>query len=151
MKCNSGHYGELLARDKHHKIDILLSPMVYSLPSYLNGHVMASLSCPRVMAAPENIKAGFLKEKDVFAEHGVRFIAPMASLGDAPIVPKQLFEGLRDHLHAGLLVAEERMAGRRAAAPGAQQQHENSFYKRGQPDGAAAFFFSMMLAEYFLR
>ena len=109
VKCNSGHYGELLARDRHHKIDLLLSPMVYSLPSYLNGHVMQSLSCPRVMAAPENIKAGFLKEKDVFAEHGVRFVAPMASLGDAPIVPKQLFEGLRDHL-PGLTLEETRRA-----------------------------------------
>jgi predicted nucleotide-binding protein (sugar kinase/HSP70/actin superfamily) len=109
VKCNSGHYGELLARDKHRKIDLLLSPMVYSLPSYLNGHVMGSLSCPRVMAAPENIKAGFLKEKDVFAEHGVRFAAPMASLGDAPIVPKQLFEGLRDVI-PGLTLAETRRA-----------------------------------------
>src|SRR5918912_3965580 len=98
VKCISGHYGELLARDKHRKIDILLSPMIYSLPSYLNGHVRASLACPRVMAAPENIKAGFLKEKDVFAEHGVRHVAPLVSLGDAPLVPKQLFAGLRDVL-----------------------------------------------------
>ena len=91
MKCINGHYGELLARAKHHKIDVLFSPMIYSLPSYLNGHVLASLACPRVMAAPENIKAGFLKEKDVFAEHGVRYVAPLVSLGDAPLVPKQLY------------------------------------------------------------
>ena len=109
VKCMSGHYGELLARDKHHKIDLLFSPMIYSLPSYLNGHVLASLACPRVMAAPENIKAGFLKEKDVFAEHGVRFVSPMASLGDAPIVPKQLFEGMRDHI-PGLTLQETRKA-----------------------------------------
>src|SRR5688500_4652089 len=105
VKSNSGHYGELLARDKHHKINVLLSPMVYSLPSYLNGHVAASLACPRVMAAPENIKAGFLKEKDVFAEHGVKYAAPMASLADAPLVPKQLFEGLRDVI-PGLTIEE---------------------------------------------
>src|SRR5688572_11987303 len=72
VKCINGHYGELLARARHHKIDVLFSPMIYSLPSYLNGHVLASLACPRVMAAPENIKAGFLKEKDVFAEQGDR-------------------------------------------------------------------------------
>jgi predicted nucleotide-binding protein (sugar kinase/HSP70/actin superfamily) len=98
VKCISGHYGELLARDTHHKIDVLFSPMIYSLPSYLNGHVLASLACPRVMAAPENIKAGFLKEADVFAEHGVRHVAPLVSLGDAALVPKQLYEGLRDAL-----------------------------------------------------
>src|SRR5215813_2261275 len=98
VKSISGHYGELLARDKHHKIDLLFSPMIYSLPSYLNGHVLASLACPRVMAAPENIKAGFLKETDVFAEHGVRHVAPLVSLGDPPLVPKQLYAGLREAL-----------------------------------------------------
>ena len=109
VKCISGHYGELLARDRHHKIDVLFSPMIYSLPSYLNGHVLASLACPRVMAAPENIKAGFLKEKDVFAEHGVRYVAPLVSLGDAPLVPKQLYAGLRDVL-PGLTLEETRHA-----------------------------------------
>jgi predicted nucleotide-binding protein (sugar kinase/HSP70/actin superfamily) len=109
VKCVSGHYGELLARDRHHKIDVLLSPMIYSLPSYLGSHVVASLACPRVMAAPENIKAGFLKESDVFAEHGVRYAAPMASLGDAALVPKQLFEGLRDVI-PGLTLRETRHA-----------------------------------------
>ena len=98
VKCINGHYGELLARDRHHKIDVLFSPMIYSLPSYLNGHVLASLACPRVMAAPENIKAGFLKEKDVFAEQGVHYVTPLVSLGDAPLVPKQLYAALRDVL-----------------------------------------------------
>jgi predicted nucleotide-binding protein (sugar kinase/HSP70/actin superfamily) len=109
VKCISGHYGELLARDRHHKINVLLSPMIYSLPSYLGGHVLASLACPRVMAAPENIKAGFLKEKDVFAEHGVRYAAPLVSLGDAPLVPKQLYEGLKDAI-PGLTFEEAKRA-----------------------------------------
>jgi predicted nucleotide-binding protein (sugar kinase/HSP70/actin superfamily) len=98
VKCINGHYGELLARDRHHKIDVLFSPMIYSLPSYLNGHVVASLACPRVMAAPENIKAGFLKEKDVFAQHGVRHVSPLVSLGDSPLVSKQLYGSLREVL-----------------------------------------------------
>jgi len=111
VKCISGHYGELLARDKHRKIDILLSPMIYSLPSYLSGHVAATLACPRVMAAPENIKAGFLKEKDAFAERGVRYAAPLASLGDPPLVPKQLYEGLKEVI-PGLTLAETKEAVR---------------------------------------
>ena len=69
VKCISGHYGELVFGQKH-KLDILLSPMIYNLPSFLHGHVANSLTCPRVMAAPENIKAGFLKEQDVFARAG---------------------------------------------------------------------------------
>jgi len=109
VKCINGHYGELLARDRHHKIDLLFSPMIYSLPSYLSGHVVASLACPRVMAAPENVKAGFLKEKDVFAEHGVRHVSPLVSLGDAPIVPKQLYESLADVL-PGLTFKETQQA-----------------------------------------
>ena len=58
------------------------SPMIYNLPSFLSGHVAAALTCPRVMAAPENIKAGFIKERDVFAEHGIRYVAPFVSLDE---------------------------------------------------------------------
>jgi predicted nucleotide-binding protein (sugar kinase/HSP70/actin superfamily) len=57
------------------------------------------------MAAPENIKAGFLKERDVFAEQGIRYVAPFVSLDEPKLVPKQLFEGLRDAL-PGLTPAE---------------------------------------------
>lgn len=96
VKCINGHYGELLARARRHKINVLFSPMIYSLPSYLQGHVAQSLACPRVMAAPENIKAGFLKESDVFAKQGVSYVSPLVSLADSSLVPKQLYEGLRD-------------------------------------------------------
>jgi predicted nucleotide-binding protein (sugar kinase/HSP70/actin superfamily) len=109
VKCISGHYGELLARDGRRRIDLLLSPMVHSLPSYLAGHVAASLACPRVMAGPENIRAGFMKETDLFASHGVRHAAPLVSLADPPIVPRQLYEGLRDAI-PGLTLAETRRA-----------------------------------------
>lgn len=109
VKCISGHYGELLARDRHHKIDLLLSPMIATLPSFLGGHVLASIACPRVMAAPENIKAGFLKERDAFAERGVRHVSPLVALGDAKLAAKQLFEGLRDAI-PGLTAEETRAA-----------------------------------------
>ncbi len=93
VKCGSGHYGELLFGQKR-KIDILFSPMIYSLSSFLDGHVVDSLACPRVMAAPENIRAGFIKEKDVFTETGVRYVSPLVSLGERKLVPKQLFKAL---------------------------------------------------------
>lgn len=108
VKCMSGHYGELLARSKR-KIDVLLSPMIYSLPSYLAGHVLDSLACPRVMAGPENIKAGFIKERDAFAEAGVRYVAPLVSLGDPALVPRQLYAALKDAI-AGLTLAETQRA-----------------------------------------
>jgi predicted nucleotide-binding protein (sugar kinase/HSP70/actin superfamily) len=93
VKCMSGHYGELLFGQKR-KIDILLSPMIRSLPSFLHGQVVDSLACPRVMAAPENIKAGFMKEKDVFAAQGVKYLSPFVSLAEPAIVPKQLHRAL---------------------------------------------------------
>jgi predicted nucleotide-binding protein (sugar kinase/HSP70/actin superfamily) len=95
VKCISGHYGELVFGQKH-GIDILLSPMIGSLPSFLNGHVASSLACPRVMAAPENIKAGFLKEQDVFAERGIKYLSPFVSLAEPAIVPRQLHRALAD-------------------------------------------------------
>ena len=109
VKCMSGHYGEFLARKAHRKIDVLLSPMIYSLPSYLHGHVAASLTCPRVMASPENIKSGFQKENDLFAENGIQYATPFVALGDRPIVPKQLYEGLRDFI-PGLTKSETKHA-----------------------------------------
>jgi predicted nucleotide-binding protein (sugar kinase/HSP70/actin superfamily) len=108
VKCVSGHYGELLFGQKR-KIDVLFSPMIYSLDSFLRGHVMDSLACPRVMAAPENIKAGFVREKDVFAENGIRYVSPLVSLGEPPLVPRQLYESLR-YVIEGLTLEETKEA-----------------------------------------
>jgi len=109
VKCMSGHYGELLARDAHRKVDVILSPKIYSLPSFLGPAAVDSLACPRVMAAAENIRAGFMKHGDVFAERGVCHAAPVVALGDRAIVPDQLFEGLRDVI-PGLTAHETRSA-----------------------------------------
>jgi len=48
------------------------------------------------MAGPENIKAGFLKERDVFAENNVVYASPFVSLGDRHMVTGQLHTGLKD-------------------------------------------------------
>lgn len=96
VKSITGHYGELVFGPK--KVDILLSPMIYSMPSILGGHVADTLSCPRVMAAPENIKAGFLKEGNIFLENGVRYISPFVCLADPEVLPKQLYDSLKDAL-----------------------------------------------------
>ena len=95
VKCISGHYGELIFGQKK-KIDILFSPMIHSLPSILYGHVVDTVTCTRVMAGPENIKAGFLKERDVFAENGIVYASPFVSLGDRHMVTEQLHSSLKD-------------------------------------------------------
>jgi predicted nucleotide-binding protein (sugar kinase/HSP70/actin superfamily) len=128
VKCISGHYGELIYGQKR-KIDILLSPMIRSLPSFLNGHVANSLSCPRVMAAPENIKAGFLKEKDVFAEQGIRYVAPLVCLAEPPLVGKQLYATLKDAI-PDLTIAEVRRAV--AAGYAALEKFNGTVRKKGR-------------------
>src|SRR5438105_11075907 len=107
VKCITGHYGELVFGQRD-KLDVVFSPMIYTVPSVLSGHVARTLTCPRVMAAPENIKGGFLKEQDVFAAHGIRYVAPFVSLDEPKLVPRQLFDGLCDVL-PGVTPAE--MAG----------------------------------------
>jgi predicted nucleotide-binding protein (sugar kinase/HSP70/actin superfamily) len=104
VKCIAGHYGELIFGQRE-KLDILFSPMIYNLPSFLSGHVARTLTCPRVMAAPENIKAGFMKERDVFAEQGIRYATPFVSLDEPRLVPKQLWEAL-DGVMPGLTAEE---------------------------------------------
>jgi len=95
VKCMSGHYGELIFGQKK-KIHILLSPMIHSLPSVLHGHVVDTVTCTRVMAGPENIKSGFLKERDIFAENNIVYASPFVSLGDRHMVTGQLYESLKD-------------------------------------------------------
>jgi predicted nucleotide-binding protein (sugar kinase/HSP70/actin superfamily) len=95
VKCISGHYGELIFGQKK-KINILFSPMIHSLPSILHGHVVDTVTCTRVMAGPENIKAGFMKERDVFAENDIAYASPFVSLGDRDMVTEQLYSSLKD-------------------------------------------------------
>ena len=108
VKCMSGHYGELMFGQKH-KIDALLSPMIYTLPSHLHPHVVNSLSCPRVMAGPENIKGGFTRESDIFADQGILYLAPLVSLAEPLILPKQLHAALAP-LFPDLTLAQTRAA-----------------------------------------
>jgi len=93
VKCLAGHYGQLLQGQKR-KIDVLFSPKVSSLPSFLRGHVVDNLACPRVMAAPENAKAGFLREKDLFAELGIHHVAPVVALAEPRLAARQLHQAL---------------------------------------------------------
>jgi predicted nucleotide-binding protein (sugar kinase/HSP70/actin superfamily) len=114
VKCASAHYGELMFGQKR-KIDVLFSPMIYSLASPLGGAVVDSLACPRVMAGPEMVRAGFTREKDLFAEAGIRHVAPFVTLAEPALVPGQLFKAL-DGVLPGLTAAETEAAVRAGLA-----------------------------------
>ncbi|ADC88859.1 CoA-substrate-specific enzyme activase domain- containing protein [Thermocrinis albus DSM 14484] len=91
VKALAGHIGELLHKD----INLLVVPMIYSLPSFLKGYVQDTLSCTRVMMAPENIKAGFLREGDEFAKRGIRYVSPFVPFGEPELLPLYLYRALR--------------------------------------------------------
>ena len=95
VKAMIGHYGELIFGQKR-KVNIILSPMIYSLPSFMRGHVSETLACTRVMAGPENIRAGFMKESDVFADNGIKYASPFVSMAEPDVVPKQMHDCLKD-------------------------------------------------------
>jgi predicted nucleotide-binding protein (sugar kinase/HSP70/actin superfamily) len=63
------------------------------------------------MAAPENIKAGFLKEKDIFSEQGIKYVAPLVCLAEPALVPKQIHQTLKEAI-PDLTLAETRQAVR---------------------------------------
>jgi len=107
VKAMSGHYGELIFGQKK-KINIMMSPMIYSLPSFMRGHVSETLACTRVMAGPENIRAGFVKESDVFADNGIQYAAPFVNLAEPEMVTKQMYDCLKGVF--GLDMAETQRA-----------------------------------------
>ncbi|MCS6957727.1 MAG: acyl-CoA dehydratase activase-related protein [Aquificaceae bacterium] len=92
VKALAGHIGELLYKD----INLLFLPMIYSLPSFLKGHVMDTLSCTRVFMSVENIKAGFLREGNVFEERGIKMVSPFVPFAEAELLPKYLWTSLKE-------------------------------------------------------
>jgi predicted nucleotide-binding protein (sugar kinase/HSP70/actin superfamily) len=97
VKCASGHYGELLFGQKR-KLDLILHPLHYTVPSSLRGYVQDTLACPRDMCAAENVKAGFIKEKDLFRQCGVAYVAPLVSLAETNLAASQLYVALKGPL-----------------------------------------------------
>jgi predicted nucleotide-binding protein (sugar kinase/HSP70/actin superfamily) len=95
VKAMSGHYGELIFGQKN-KLHVIMSPMIYSLPSFMRGHTSENLACTRVMAGPENIRAGFVKESDVFGDNGIKYASPFVNMAEPEMVPKQMYDCLKD-------------------------------------------------------
>ena len=104
VKCMSGHYGELLTGLKK-PIQVLFSPKVVSLRSFLGTSVSDCLGCPRVMAGPESAKGGFMREADGFAEAGVRYVSPVVNMSEPQLTARQLTAAL-EPVFPGLTLAE---------------------------------------------
>ncbi len=103
--------------------DAIFFPMLLDLPSEIREAV-ASSSCPTVAATPEVVKAAFTKEEDLFAKHGIRFLAPHLNMGEPALFEQQMYlfssglfglsrRGNRDAMEAGFKALEDYTIGLR--------------------------------------
>jgi predicted CoA-substrate-specific enzyme activase len=94
----------------HHKkkpLDIIFFPMIDALPTDL-VNVQGSRACPTVTATPEAVKAAFIKEGDVFAQMGVRYLNPIINVDEPNLFEKQVYLAFKDIL--GLTIEENHRA-----------------------------------------
>lgn len=91
-KCLSGHVGQLLMGQRR-PLDLILCPMIYSLPRFLSGQVQDTLTCSRDMGAVESMKSSFVDEG---GGSGARLLTPLVCLGEPAIAERQLAEDLAE-------------------------------------------------------
>jgi predicted CoA-substrate-specific enzyme activase len=77
---------------KHRRkpLDCIFFPMFDVLRSRL-VNIRASNACPTTALTPEVVKAAFTKEKDIFAEHGIRYVNPLLDLSKPHLLARQMF------------------------------------------------------------
>src|ERR1044071_5645519 len=71
--------------------------MIDSLTSDL-VNAQSNRACPTVTATPEAVKAAFIKEGDLFAEMGVRYLDPLLNLDEPRMLEKQMYDVFKDIL-----------------------------------------------------
>jgi activator of 2-hydroxyglutaryl-CoA dehydratase/predicted nucleotide-binding protein (sugar kinase/HSP70/actin superfamily) len=84
----------------HHKkkpLDVIFFPMIDALPTDL-VHTLDSRACPTVTATPEAVKAAFIKEGDMFAQMGIRYMNPIINADNPRLLEKQMYLSFRDIL-----------------------------------------------------
>jgi predicted CoA-substrate-specific enzyme activase len=94
----------------HHKkkpLDIIFFPMIDALTSDLVG-TQSNRACPTVTATPEAVKAAFIKEGDLFAQMGIKYLNPIANVDEPRLLEKQMYATFKDLL--GLSQAENHRA-----------------------------------------
>src|SRR6202000_464328 len=91
-KIGIAHVYNLIAT-KHNKkpLNAIWFPMYDVLHTSL-VNLTGSNACPTVTATPETVKAAFMKESDIFTEHGITYIDPILNLQDQSICADQMFK-----------------------------------------------------------
>src|SRR5262245_39400429 len=94
----------------HHKkkpLDLIFFPMIDALPSDL-FNTLSSRACPTVTTTPEAVKAAFIKEGDLFAQNGIKYLDPILNIDQPRFLEKQMYEAFKDLL--GLTPNEHQLA-----------------------------------------
>ncbi len=81
-------------------LNIIFVPMVDSHHSPMVNSAAAN-ACSTVIAAPQTARAMFIKEKDVFAEHGIDYLYPILEMSNQGLLARQLLQTFRDLLGLG--------------------------------------------------
>jgi activator of 2-hydroxyglutaryl-CoA dehydratase/predicted nucleotide-binding protein (sugar kinase/HSP70/actin superfamily) len=89
-KVALSHVHNLLVKATRKPLDVIFFPMFDLLPSPLEK-LTGRNACPTVMATPQTVRAAFVKETDVFAERGIRYLAPLVNLDDRRVFSYQMF------------------------------------------------------------
>jgi len=97
----------IFVKGQRKQFDVVFFPMVDVLNSPLTN-VQASNACPTVAACPKTVKAAFTKERDIFAEHGIRYLDPMLNFAHRKLFAYQMFQAWSPVL--GLSEAENQRA-----------------------------------------
>jgi predicted nucleotide-binding protein (sugar kinase/HSP70/actin superfamily) len=98
-KVSQAHIHNLLFH-KHSDekpLNYIFFPILTHTPSFLEN-VVDVASCPIVSGAPEVMKAAFTKENDFFAERGITYLSPAATLNERHLFKKQMYNTFKDLL-----------------------------------------------------
>jgi predicted nucleotide-binding protein (sugar kinase/HSP70/actin superfamily) len=91
-KVAQAHLHDLIMKKNRRKqIDYLWFPSITDMPSFVTN-TMGNATCPIVAGTPQVVYASFTKEKDYFAEGGMRFIGDPLNFLLPHLLRRQLFE-----------------------------------------------------------
>lgn len=98
-KVAQSHVYSLMYSQKFSKkqFDYMWFPAVTQLPGYVR-HTMGQTSCPIVSGTPKVVYSAFTKERDLFAEKGIRYVEDALNFDNRDLLKKQLFDTWREKL-----------------------------------------------------
>ena len=91
-KVAQSHVYSLMYSQKFSKkqFDYMWFPAVTQLPGYVR-HTMGQTSCPIVSGTPKVVYSAFTKERDLFAEKGIKYVEDALNFDNRELLKKQLF------------------------------------------------------------